>query len=58
MCAHLMEAGWRPVYVRVFPEQLTSERTAGAKSPRWTERELLFARGGWICGDCVEKYKR
>lgn len=48
-CAHLMNAGWRPVYVRIFPDK------CGMK---WNEKTLLLARGGWLCGDCVKKYER
>jgi hypothetical protein len=42
-CAHLMEAGWRPVWARVF---LHGEESIG---------KHLLSRGAWICPACFEK---
>lgn len=39
-CAHLMRAGWRPVWVRVEA----------------APKRVLFARGGWLCPACVRRY--
>jgi hypothetical protein len=39
-CAHLMRAGWRPCWVRVELEP----------------RRVLFARGGFLCPECVRRY--
>ena len=43
-CAILMNAGWRPVTVKVAPEE---------RSGRWVP---IFVRGGWICSTCVGRY--
>lgn len=49
MCAHLTGAGWRPVYVRIFPDKCDM---------KWNEKTLLLARGGWFCPACVERTRR
>ena len=39
-CALLVRAGWRQVWVRVELEP----------------KRVLFARGGWLCPECVRRY--
>lgn len=43
-CAHLMSAGWRSVWVKVYLE-----------APIGDQDRHLFSQG-WICPACVEKY--
>ena len=44
-CAHLYDAGWRAVYVRVMTEGKLDARS----------RVTLLGRGGWICSACRKK---
>ena len=46
-CEHLMRAGWRQAYLRIFFGK--SERL----KPWGTH---ILSRGGWICPDCVKRY--
>ena len=41
-CAHLMTAGWRPVWVKVSTE-----------APAGEQNRHIFSRGGWVCPQCV-----
>jgi hypothetical protein len=41
-CAHLMGAGWRPVWLRVM---------GGPEKQRH-----LFSQGGWLCPTCAARY--
>lgn len=44
-CAHLFDAGWRGVWVRVMTEGRLDAR----------RRMCVLQRGGWICGACIKK---
>jgi hypothetical protein len=44
-CAHVQDAGWRPVWVRVHLDDERDKR-----------RGVLFARGGWLCQACARRY--
>ncbi len=48
-CSLLRDAGWKPVWVRVFME---------LDGLRDGEDEHLLGRGGWICPACIEKFAR
>lgn len=44
-CAHLMNAGWRPVWVKVSMYAPTGEQNIH-----------IFSRGGWLCPVCVARF--
>ncbi len=44
-CEHLMNAGWRPVWVRVVAD------TGNVRRDRH-----LFSKGGWICAACDQQF--
>jgi hypothetical protein len=44
-CELLMNAGWRPVWVKVSLESASGE-----------QNRHIFSRGGWICPACVQRF--
>ena len=44
-CAHLMNAGWRPVWVRV-----------SLQGPEGEQDRHIFSKGGWICVQCAKTF--
>lgn len=54
-CEHLMNAGWRPVWLRAMVERSPSLRRRRIGRPRSSDRHI-FSRGGWICVQCAKTF--
>lgn len=58
-CAHLMNDGWRPVWLHatIDPprEDAPRRRRVGRRRASPMGRHI-FSRGGWICPSCVQRF--